>query len=203
MTADVRVSGLSALTSDAINAAALLAIARHGLDRTPASPGMDDVNRLLALHRQVGEVVNALVADELDRARLERALLNVAAAAGMWIDGLAAAASAPPAPEPAPVDAAGSSPADRRALLLVRTPIDITPKVLATLRAAGDGLLAVPDGERAYPVADPTLAAMVEADLVELTVSTSPLLLDRWEPTEVGREVLGAFAGVADEVVRR
>lgn len=76
---------------------------------------------------------------------------------------------------------------------MIRPPIAITPVHVAVLHVAADGLLTVGDGERAYPPADSTVAELLDADLLELEVSRSPLLLDRWRPTPAG-ELVAAVA---------
>lgn len=73
---------------------------------------------------------------------------------------------------------------------MIRPPIDITPERLATLRDAAAGLLAVDDDERAFPPADPIVGDLLDVDLLELEVSRSPLLLDRWRPTSAGVDII-------------
>jgi hypothetical protein len=87
---------------------------------------------------------------------------------------------------------------------MIRPPIVITAGVLATLRAAAAGMLTVADDERAFPPADPTIGRLLDADLVELDVSTTPLLLDRWTPTGAGVDILEWYDRIGrDELAAR
>ena len=83
--------GISWATTAAVQEAAAAAAAKHGVQRTPAHPGMSDAARLAILVEEVGEVSRALTYDQ-DRGRLRGELLQAAAMAGMWVDGLAAQA---------------------------------------------------------------------------------------------------------------
>lgn len=79
--------GITDLTADAIRAEAVKAISKHRPERTPASPNMSNGERLAILVEEVGEVAHALTYDQ-DSTNLERELIQVAAVAAMWVDGL-------------------------------------------------------------------------------------------------------------------
>lgn len=80
-------AGITQLTLDAVQVEAIHAITKHGIDQTPAGPDMCDLDRLAILVEEVGEVARALTYDQR-RTDLERELIQVAAMAAMWIDGL-------------------------------------------------------------------------------------------------------------------
>ncbi len=54
------------------------AIAKHGLDRTPASPSMTDGEKLIILVEEVGEVARAMTYDEGSKEELLAELVQVA-----------------------------------------------------------------------------------------------------------------------------
>lgn len=83
--------GITNLTLDAIRAEAIKAITKHGAGRTPADPHMTNGGRLAILTEELGEVARAMTYDQ-DPLNLERELIQVAAMAAMWIDGLNPAA---------------------------------------------------------------------------------------------------------------
>jgi hypothetical protein len=87
-TGEVRLVGITQLTADAINAEALKAISKHGFWNTPAAPSMTNADRLVILVEELGECGRAMTYDEGDPTKLERELIQVAAMAAMWIDGL-------------------------------------------------------------------------------------------------------------------
>lgn len=82
--------GVTQLTVDQIRAEADYAATKHGRHRTPASPDMSDYTRLAILVEEVGEVARAMTYDNADRKQLESELVQVAAVAAMWVDGLEA-----------------------------------------------------------------------------------------------------------------
>lgn len=78
--------GVTPLTLDAINAEALKAIAKHGIEQTPAGD-ISNGDRLAILVEEVGEVARAMTYDQ-DPSQLESELIQVAAMAALWLDGL-------------------------------------------------------------------------------------------------------------------
>lgn len=60
------------------------AVAKHGIDQTPANNRMDPKEKLVILVEEVGEVARAMTYDEASGTRLREELLQVAAMAGAW-----------------------------------------------------------------------------------------------------------------------
>jgi hypothetical protein len=61
---------------------------KHGTNNTPRSKEMTDPERLVVLVEEVGEVARAITYDEGDKDALVGELLQVAAMAMAWVEGL-------------------------------------------------------------------------------------------------------------------
>lgn len=77
---------ISDLTLTAIKAESIKAYAKHG-SKTPMNSNMPNVERLAILVEEIGEVAKCLTYDQ-DLDNLECELIQVAAVAAMWIEGL-------------------------------------------------------------------------------------------------------------------
>ncbi len=77
-----------ALTHAAVDAEIIKAEVKHGTNNTPRSKEMTDPERLVVLVEEVGEVARAITYDEGDKDALVGELLQVAAMAMAWVEGL-------------------------------------------------------------------------------------------------------------------
>lgn len=98
---------LDAVTISAVQAEMVAAITKHGHDLTVLSPMVPDVDKLVVLVEEIGEVARALSYDQGSTQALIRELLQVAAVAAGWAQALDErdTVQAEPSPTPA-IDAA-------------------------------------------------------------------------------------------------
>lgn len=86
---DIRVSGLTSLTTDAIGSCAIIAASNDGPENTPSNPAMSTADRLAYLKAKVADVEQEIERGA-DFGALQRKLMMLGAAAGMWVDGMTA-----------------------------------------------------------------------------------------------------------------
>lgn len=78
--------GFEPITTQALNAEILAAIAKHGWEQTPLNPNMSENEKLIILVEEIGEVARAMTYDEGDGNKLTRELIQVATMALAWAE---------------------------------------------------------------------------------------------------------------------